>query len=97
MMAITPIGEAAMSLIFRLFACMLPVFGAITDSDGDGVKTLWDCDDSDAALKVLWCFDSDGDGAGECVTPVPEVCLPDGQAPDDPRYTPCTCTRLEIL
>lgn len=96
-MATTPAGESAMSLLFLLIVSWFPRLGFITDNDGDGVKTIWDCDDSDAALKVLWCFDGDGDGAGECVTPVPEICLPDGHMPEDPRYTQCRCTRVEIL
>jgi hypothetical protein len=96
-MTLTPTKGTDMAFLLLVLLSLVPRLGFITDNDGDGVKTLWDCNDNDPALTVLWCFDSDGDGAGECITPVPEVCLPEGQLPEDTRYTECGCTIVEIL
>lgn len=79
--------------MFLVLLFFFPYLGLVTDLDGDGVVTAKDCDDSEPAARVEWCFDSNSNGSADdsCVQPVANQCLEPSAVPVDSRFVVCNC------
>lgn len=80
-----------LALLLPLLFGSLPVLpsGPLADRDGDGTRAVNDCDDSDPARWLWYCYDDDKDGTWDADSPMPKVCASVAVPPPDPHYLAC--------